>query len=244
MISKPSADSSASELLPWWDKSERFSNLQENHQFEKLLVDPEHRRRIDRIAQKQTRGTSIPWEEAAQTAHLKLVRVVRAGKFQGENPTAFYRWALTVARFEIIDLVRKESNHRWTSLDQTLPGTDISVLETISDDFNLFDSVEQSDLVLRTIDAIAVLDQQYPDRDYLKLWQGQIAGKNQSQLAAELGLNQSTISKRWKELTKRLTEALGLLQAEAVQQTKLSQASSANFPESLRSDRKRTSAQW
>lgn len=244
MISKPSADPPAPELLPWWGNAERSASLQENHQLEKLLVDREHRRRVDRIAQKQTRGTSIPWEEAAQTAHLKLVRVVRAGKFQGENPNAFYRWAATVARFEIIDLVRKESNHRWTSLDQTFPGTDTSLLETIADDFNLLDSVEQSDLVLRTIDAIAVLDQQYPDRGYLKLWQGQIAGKNQSQLAAELGLTQSTISKRWKELTKRLAEALGLLQPEAVQHTKLSKPSSAGSLESLRSDRKRTSAQW
>ncbi len=185
-----------------------------NHNCEHLLSDPEYRRRVERIAFKYTRGTSISWQDAAQTSHMKVFQAVKGGHFHQGGAREFYCWAATVARFEIIDLIRKHSQQKWQSLDQTLPGTDLSLLETIPDEFNLLDALERADLVYRAIEAITVLDRRYPNRGYLKLWQGKIQGKTETQLAVELGVSQGEISKRLKkELAKRIAEELGLLEA-------------------------------
>jgi RNA polymerase sporulation-specific sigma factor len=210
MALKSSVDSDAEPVL---------QSLCDPQTIEQLLLDPAYQQQVARIARKHTRGTTVSWEEAAQTAHLKILQTVRAGKFRQGNDQSFHRWATVVARFEIIDLIRKEKYRNCKSLDQALPGTDVPLLDTIADTFDLLDTIERSDLVLRAIAAITDLDQRHPDRHYLKLWQGQLAGKNQSQLAAELSLTQGTISRRWKELVSRLADALGLLQPEAVKQT-------------------------
>lgn len=190
----------------------------EQHICNRLLIAPEHQKRVERIARKYTRSTLIAWEDAAQAAHEKVLKVTQAGKFRQGGVEEFYHWAATVARFEIIDHVRKHNHWNWESLDQLIPGTNLPLSETLVDEFNLLDTVERADLVLRAIEAIAQLDRCYPDRGYLKLWQGQVQEKNQSQLATELGVTQGAISKRWKELTKCLAQALNLLQIEGVKQ--------------------------
>lgn len=210
-MSKQLAGSDPEELLNRYLKGDYLACGQ-------LLLNPDHRQRVERIARKQTRGTSVSWEDASQNAHIKLLQVVKAGKFRQGRVDEFYRWAATVARFEIIDLVRREQQWNCKSLDQTIPGTDLPLLETIPDDFSALDAVERTDLVLMAIDAIATIDRLYPDRGYLKLWQGRVQGKNQSQLAAELCITQGAISKRWQELSKRIAEALGLLPVENVKQ--------------------------
>lgn len=183
-----------------------------------LLSHLEHQRRIERIARKNTRGTAVYWEDAAQTAHAKVFQAVSAGKFRQGGVQDFYRWAAMVARFAIIDLVRKEKQHNCTSLDKTIPGTDLPLLEMIQDELDLFETVERSDLVSRAIDAISVLDKRYPNRGYKKLWSGKLQGKTQVQLVADLGLKtQSAVSKRWRELLERLVEKLGLLPPTTIQ---------------------------
>lgn len=188
------------------------------HPYEQLLIDPEHRQRIERIARKQTRGTAIAWKDAAQAAQMKVLQAVRDGKFRRGGAAEFYRWAATVARFEVIDIVRREKYRHCTSLDAAIPGTDLLLADTIADEFNALDSLEQTDLVLRAIEAIRELDQRYPKRGYLNLWQGQVQGKTQTQLAKELGITQGEISKRWKELVGNVAEMLGVLQPETIQQ--------------------------
>lgn len=188
------------------------------HPYEQLLIDPKHRQRIERIARKQTRGTAIAWEDAAQAAQMKVLQAVREGKFRQGGAAEFYRWATTVARFEVIDIVRKEKYRHCTSLDAAIPGTDLLLADTIADEFNALNSLERSDLVLRAIKAIRELDQRYPKWGYLKLWQGQVQGKTQTQLATELGVTQGEVSKRWKELVRKVSEMLGVLQLETVQQ--------------------------
>jgi RNA polymerase sporulation-specific sigma factor len=189
------------------------------HICQQLLINTEHLQRVKRIARKYQWDTSVSWEDAAQAAHEKVLQAVQAGKFRAGGIEEFYHWAAKVALRAIVDFLRKHKKQsNWQSLDQNIPGTDLSLLETIAWEFNLLDAVERTDLVFKAIEALSELDQCYPERGYLKLWQGQIQGKNQSQLAAEFGVTQGAISKRCKELSKCIAEKLGLLQAENLKQ--------------------------
>lgn len=180
--------------------------------YEQLLKTPEYQQRVERIARSQTRNTSSSWEDAAQAAHEKVFQATQAGKFQKGGVNEFYRWAVTVATFQIIDLVRKEKQPICQSLDQNIPGTDLPLSEAIADKFNLFDALERTDLINRAIDAIIELDRHYPKRGYVKLWQAQLQGKKQCQIAAELGVTQGAISKRWQELRECLVQMLGIVE--------------------------------
>jgi RNA polymerase sigma factor (sigma-70 family) len=183
-----------------------------------LCFDPLLLKTIERIARKQTRGTRVFWEDAQQVAYEKVLQAMQAGKFRTGGVEEFYHWAATVARFAIIDLVRHEQQFHCQSLDQNIPGTDVPLSEAIADEFNLLDAYERADLVLKAFEAIADLNRLHPDRGYLKLWQAKIQGKSQAQLAAELGVTQGAISKRWKELCHNIAQRLGLLQVDAVKQ--------------------------
>lgn len=183
----------------------------ESRIFDRLLGDREHQQRIERIARKNTKGTEVSWEDAVQTAQMKVFREAKAGKFARGNVEQFYCWATVVAKFAIIDLVRQEKQQRCRSLDHPLPGTDVLLRDTIADEFDLLDAIERADLVLRAIEAIGILDQRYPQRGYLKLWQGKIRGKTQTQLAKDLEITQGAVSKRWAELIARLVRVLQLL---------------------------------
>jgi RNA polymerase sporulation-specific sigma factor len=145
-----------------------------------------------------------------QDAQVKILEAVKSGKFRHGGEQEFYRWSSTVARFEIIELVRRAKRHPESSIDQSIAGTDLPLSETIAAEGNLSESLERADLVSRALEAIQQLEQGYPDRQYLKLWQGMVQGKKQVQLAVELGLSQGAISKRWQELIQRITERLGL----------------------------------
>lgn len=179
--------------------------------YQHLLTSPEQRHRIEQIARKYTRGTTIDWEDAKQIAYYKVLQATQAGKFRAGSLNDFYRWATTVARFEIIDLVRQHNRQQCISLDQTLPGTELPILDTIADEFDALGTLERTNLVLEALQAIAQLDQLHPDRGYLRLWRGRVAGKTQAQLAAELGvMHQGAVSKRWKELVQAVAQALVL----------------------------------
>ncbi|HEY9664225.1 MAG TPA: sigma-70 family RNA polymerase sigma factor, partial [Allocoleopsis sp.] len=94
---------------------------------------------------------------------------------------------------------------------EPIPGSDLLILDTIADDFNLLAAVEWADLVRRTEETIIELSYQYPQRGYLKLWEGLKQGTTETQLASEWQCCQGTISKRKKELCQRVAERLGLL---------------------------------
>ena len=194
---------------------------------EELLRDPQHQQRVESIARKNTKGTSVSWEDAAQEAHEKVLLALKNGKFNTGGIREFYRWAATVAYHQIIDLVRQEKRRQgwwsWQSLDQQILGTDLPLGETIADDFDLWDAVERADLVLKAVEVISTIDRRYPNRGYLKLWQGRVQDRTQSQLAADLSVSQGEISKRWHELLGRIIEELGLLQIEEVKNLKATQ---------------------
>jgi RNA polymerase sigma factor (sigma-70 family) len=182
-----------------------------------ILIDAEHQELITKIARKYTRETSVSWEDAAQTAIMKVYEALNVGKFQG-GIKEFQRWATVVARYEIINFVKKECLRKHQSLDATITGTDISLVETIPDEFDLWDVVARADLISKAKQAIFNLDSRYGDRGYLKIWQLIVAGKNQTQQASALGISQGEVSKRWKELVGRVTIELGLLQPEVIKQ--------------------------
>ncbi len=186
--------------------------------YESRLIEPIFSQRLHRLARRHTQGTTLAWEDAAQSAQIKILQAVRSGRFRQGGAMEFERWALTVARCEIIDLVRREKRRHCSSLDAVIPGTDSVLSETVADESDEPGNLERTDLVRCAIAAISDLNQRHPEQNYLALWQGQVQGKTQTQLAKELGLTQGEVSKRWRKLIGQLTSALGLVTTETVQQ--------------------------
>lgn len=183
---------------------------------EQLILDPEYQQLVERIARKYAQSNSTTWEDAAQTAHVKVLQGLRAGKFSQQEAQEFYPWAATVARNAVIDFIRREKKRHHQSLNNTIIGTDLSLLDTIADEFDLWDAVERANLLIKAREIIENLALSYPKRGYIKLWQGLIQGKNQTQLALDLGVTQGQISRRRKELLTQLAQGLGLLEPEAI----------------------------
>ncbi|BCL38320.1 sigma-70 family RNA polymerase sigma factor [Nostoc sp. MS1] len=189
--------------------------------YQGILVSVDYQQRLEKIARKYTRGTGLSWEDAFQTAYLKVFSALQAGKFREGDVEQFYYWAVAVARCVIIDFIRKESLRKSQSLDDNIPGTDMSLLDTIPDEFSTLDATERADLIVKALESIYQLDKCYPHRNYLKLWQGKVDGKTQNQIAAELRISQGEVSKRWQELLGRITELLGLLEIKDVKDKQL-----------------------
>jgi RNA polymerase sigma factor (sigma-70 family) len=191
--------------------------------YEDRLTDPDHLRRIAQIAHKQTKGSTVDWQDALQSAQCKLITAIRAGKFTYGTELDFDRWALTVARFEIIDLVRKSKCREWDSIDQ--PSIEhLTILDTIADPHDCLNEIEAADLILRVKTTIIALDKRYPNRSYYHLWLGKVNEKKQTEIARELGLTQSAVSKRWRELFALLAIELGLDSSPAQARTRSERA--------------------
>ncbi len=188
---------------------------------EPLLLDSNYHQKIERLAQNNTRGTNLSWEDAAQEAKLKVLQAARNRKFRQGGVREFYRWAATVALYAIIDLIRKDKRWRgdwyWQSLEESIPGTALPLVETVADEFNLLESVEIADLVAKAREAVETVSLNFPKKQFQQLWRGLVAGKTQSQLAAELGVSQAEVSKRRRELLAKVGNILGLLSVEKVE---------------------------
>lgn len=207
---------------------------------EQLLFDRKYRQLVEKIARKYTQNYSISWEDAAQTAHFKILQGLRTGKFiqKGQKGTEeFYPWAAIVARNAVIDFVRGEKKHNRQSLDRKISGTDVSLLDTIADQFDLWDAVERANLIIKVREIIENLALSYPKREYIKLWKGLVQGQSQTQLASELGITQGQVSRRRKELLHQVAEELGLFKPEFIKQEQ------QNVRKSQVS-RKRSQSQW
>jgi RNA polymerase sigma factor (sigma-70 family) len=178
--------------------------------YEYRLTEPDHVQRITQIAQKQTRGSSVDWQDALQAAQLKLLMTVRAGKFISGNEQDFDHWATTVAKFEIIDLVRKAKRQSWESTDRLFTDS-LAVIDTIVDSIDELMVIERADLLSLVRATVMKLDALYPERCYQRLWLSKVQEQTQLEIAQELGLTQSAISKRWQELMSRLAIELNLI---------------------------------
>jgi RNA polymerase sporulation-specific sigma factor len=179
--------------------------------YEQLVSNPQYRQLITKIAHKYTKGSPVYWEDAVQIAHMKIIQAVQAGKFHSELAPSFSPWAATIARNAIVDFVRYEQRRNCRSLEEPISGTDLSLVDTIADESNQLEVVEHADLLQTVMRAIKKLAISHPERQYMILWQGLVTGKKQAQLAAELGVNQSEVSRRRKELLGRLAQELNLL---------------------------------
>jgi len=196
------------------------------------------RKSVDPIARRQTRNTTLAWEDAAQAAHEKLWRVTQQGCFQTGGETDFYHWAMRVACCAIIDYRRQQqSQSRYDSLDQVLPGTDIPLLDTLIDEFDGLDALDRAEWVLKFVEMITDLDQRYPKRDYLKIWQRLVQGKTQAEIACEFGVEQPEVCRRWKRVRQHIMKVYSPFDGETVAQQK-QQGSQRSY------DRKRSTEKW
>ncbi len=186
------------------------NNLNSSHfaSLEHRLSAPEHLRRITQIARKQTRCTNVDWQDALQTAQFKLVKGLRAGKFAGTE-AEFDRWALTVAKFAIIDLVRSSMRYYAQSIDR-LSEDNLAIIDTLTHFDDELAHIESADFAWQVRARVLALDQLYPNRSYYRLWLGKVNDQTQSEIAQELGLTQGTVSKRWQDLIAHLALELGL----------------------------------
>ncbi|MGD1699386.1 sigma-70 family RNA polymerase sigma factor [Dapis sp. BLCC M229] len=174
-----------------------------------LINCSDHKNILEKIARKRTYNTSLPWEDALQIAYLKIVEAILAGKFSGQTIEDFYRWSAKVAKNSIVDGIYQEKNRYCMSLDQYVSDTNVPLLETLSNKSNLWENLEIEDLALKATQIVQNIDQCYPKQNYKDLWLGRLQGKTQNQLSQEMGLTQSTISKRWKKLEKHLLQEMG-----------------------------------
>jgi RNA polymerase sigma factor (sigma-70 family) len=213
-----------------------FNPLPDYGHLLRTLID---RKLIENIARKQTQHTSIPWEDAAQAAYEKLWRRAKEGYFHTGDDEDFYHWATRVSYFTIIDYLRGHYRaEQCYSLDATIPGTDIAWQERLIDDFDLLDACERADRVLSVVEIVTQLDQRYPKRGYLKIWQGLVQDQTQAEIAQELNLDPPEISKRWK----KLRQQIATLYLE--QETRQHQAQSNHFQLELRHERQRSKINW
>jgi RNA polymerase sporulation-specific sigma factor len=165
------------------------------------------RKILEKIARKQTRNTGLEWEDAAQVAYEKIWYLTQQGKFYTGDVDDFCRWAAKVAYFAIIDYRRQSKNQQLAiSLDQVVPGTDISLLEALVFEFDALEAIAKADLLHHVVSIITEIDQRYPQYHYLKIWQGLLQGKKQLEIAAELRIDRPEICRRWKNIRQYVAE--------------------------------------
>ncbi|NJM49086.1 MAG: sigma-70 family RNA polymerase sigma factor [Alkalinema sp. RU_4_3] len=152
------------------------------------------------IARKQTRNTHIPWEDALQTAYTKLWQATLQNRFHSGTPDDYCRWAARVCAFAIMDYLQHSQQRPHYSLDQPLPGTDIPLVETLTDEFDSLDAIDRADLLSAILDILAELDRKRDKPIYLLIWQSLLLGKTQKQIAQELNLRPTCICRHWQEI--------------------------------------------
>jgi RNA polymerase sigma factor (sigma-70 family) len=169
----------------------------------KAFVD---RKIADQIARKQTRNTLIPWEDAAQAAYAKLWQATCDGKFRHGDLEDYCHWAARVCCFAIIDFLQHSHQRQYDSLDQCLPGTDIPLIDTLADEFNAMDALEQTERLSDILDIIANLDRDHPKNIHQDIWQALLHDNKQKDIAQELGISTSDICRYWRKIREQVAK--------------------------------------
>jgi|GEM_PF-1274827 len=194
---------------------------------EQLLRDQKLRQKVEILARQKTKDTPVSWQDAAQVVYIKIIVGVRRPKFSWLGVPQFYQWTEKSAISAINDLIRKEKRLRdgsfqEPSLDAPRAGEDtegetLTLGDTIPDE-KFSEAVKLAESVEEVGTAVEQIDRRYPEKGYLALWRGLVQEKDESELAAELGVKQPEISKRRRELSFRIAGELGLLTFEEVKQ--------------------------
>jgi RNA polymerase sigma factor (sigma-70 family) len=161
---------------------------------------------VGQIARKQTRNTPIPWEDAAQAAYAKLWQATCDGKFRHGDLEDYCHWAARVCCFATIDFLQHSQNRQHLSFDQCLPGTEIPLIDTLVDEFNAMDALERTELLLDILNIIADLDQQHSTTLYTTIWQSLLLDKKQKEIAQDLKMGTSDISRYVKKIRERVAQ--------------------------------------
>ena len=195
---------------------------------EQLLREPKLRQKVEIIARQKTKYTPVvPWQDVAQVARIKIIVGVRSKKFCWRGVGQFYEWAEKAIESAINDLFRREKRLRggflWElSIDAPISGEDMEretlTLEDTLPDEKLSKAVKLAEDVGEVRAVVKKIDQRYPKKRYLALWRGLLQEKDQSELAIELGVRQSEISKRRKELYIRIAAELGRLSVKQLEE--------------------------
>ncbi len=169
----------------------------------KAFVD---RKIADQIARKQTRNTTIPWEDAAQAAYAKLWQVTCDGRFSDGDLEDYCHWAARVSCFAIKDFIRHSHQRQHDSLDQCITGTDVPLIATLVDEFNAMDAVERTELMSNILDIIADLDRHHATTLYTTIWQSLLLGEKQKDIAQELDISTSDICRYWRKIREQVAK--------------------------------------
>jgi RNA polymerase sigma factor (sigma-70 family) len=169
----------------------------------KTFVD---RKIADQIARKQTRNTTVSWEDAAQAAYAKLWQATCDGKFRDGDLEDYCHWAARVCCFAILDFLQHSHQRQHPSLDQCLPGTDIPLIDTLADEFNALDAVERTELMSAILDIIADLDRDHPKNIHQDIWQALLLDKKQKDIAQELNVSTSDICRYWRKIREQVAK--------------------------------------
>jgi RNA polymerase sigma factor (sigma-70 family) len=161
---------------------------------------------VVQIARKQTRNTLIPWEDAAQAAYAKLWQATLDGKFRHGDLEDYCHWAARVCCFAILDFLQHSHQRQHLSLDQCLPGTEIPLIDILVDEFNAMDALERTELLLNILKIIADLDRQHSTTIYTTIWQSLLRGKKQKEIAQDLKMGSSDISRCVKKIRERVAQ--------------------------------------
>jgi RNA polymerase sigma factor (sigma-70 family) len=161
---------------------------------------------VAQIARKQTRNTPILWEDAAQAAYAKLWQATRDGKFRHGNLEDYCHWAARVCCFAILDFLQHSHNRQHLSLDQWLPGTEVPLVDTLVDEFNAMDALERAERLLNILNIITDLDRQHSTTIYTTIWNSLLLGKKQKEIAQDLKMGTSDISRYVKKIRERVAQ--------------------------------------
>ena len=127
-----------------------------------------------------------------------------------ETLQQFYRWATRTAQNRIIDCIRAIQR------EQTNQSSIVTALSaSFQDNIDSYDNTADADIEIDDItELVASLDQIAPHKQYLQLWHGLVEKKPQKQIALDLSVSQSEITKRKQELKFYMMEWLGLISPE------------------------------
>jgi RNA polymerase sigma factor (sigma-70 family) len=166
-----------------------------SHSILDWLNDPEIRRRTMAVAESLVRRyelSPITGEDLYQRSVIKLLRYFHVGRApQIEFPVGYM---FTVLKREAYDLAAKDTAHQWISVEEVPEAK-------LSDRFDMVQRIERGILLREVLD---VLDNDQ-ERELLT---DVLNGLTSRQLARKLGVSHVTAAHRWRELKKKIRQAV------------------------------------